>query len=209
MSSSNPSVFKLEVNDVPAVIDVLCDSFYNYPVMRFVLGRDRQNYDEDLKILIHFFVIARVLRREILLGIGERNNLHGVALVSFPAQRESPQELMKLRESVWNRLGAEIKSRYDLLTEAWAAFQVNVPHIHLNMIGVRSSLKGKGFGKMLIESVQRISAEDNNSQGVSLTTEDSSNIAIYKHFGYEITGSADITAEISSWGFFRYDAPVL
>ena len=34
------TVFRLSGNDVAEVVDVLCEAFRDYPVMRFVLGTD-------------------------------------------------------------------------------------------------------------------------------------------------------------------------
>lgn len=49
-------------------VTVLCDAFYDYPVMRYVL-RPSSEYDHRLRSLIGFFVAARVLREELVLGI--------------------------------------------------------------------------------------------------------------------------------------------
>ena len=53
-------VLTLEPTAVPDVVDVLCESFFGYPVMRYVLGEEAMDYEERLKTLVHFFVMARV-----------------------------------------------------------------------------------------------------------------------------------------------------
>lgn len=193
----------LTADDVPAVIDVLCDAFVDYPVMRFVLGDD--DYERRLPRLVRFFVLARVLRGETLLGVGEGGALRGAALVSRP-ESPSPPTLAALREEVWLELGSGARARYEAFGAATAAFVVDAPHIHLNMLGVRRSDHGAGLGRRLTDRVHGISASDPTSTGVTLTTEDESNVAFYEHLGYEVLGRAEVGPGLRSWGFFRADA---
>lgn len=50
------TVFRLSGNDVAEVVDVLCEAFRDYPVMRFVLGTDAVGYEQRRKKLVHYFV---------------------------------------------------------------------------------------------------------------------------------------------------------
>ena len=47
------------------------------PIPDRLLGDSSGDYEKRLGTLIHFFVMARALRREFLLGVGERANLDG------------------------------------------------------------------------------------------------------------------------------------
>ena len=199
------TVFRLSGNEAAQVVDVFCEAFFDYPVMRFVLGADAVDYEQRLKTLVHYFVEARVLRGEVLLGIGQRQRLKGAALVSRPDGPPSPPELGDLRECVWAELGPSARARYDSFAAACAQFELETPHIHLNMIGVRRAAKGKGLGRRLIEHVHLMSREDAGSEGVTLTTEDEGNVPLYQHFGYEIVGHATVGWGLKTWGFFRPD----
>ena len=200
------TVFRLGANDAAQVVDVLSEAFFDYPVMRFVLAADPADYERRLKILVNFFVEARVLRGEILLGIGHRQSLSGAALVSRPSGPPSPEELGDLRERVWAELGSSARARYHSFAAACAPFELETPHIHLNMIGVRRAAKGNGLGRRLIEHVHLMSREDSGSEGVTLTTEDEANVPLYQHFGYEIVGHATVGWGLKTWCFFRRDA---
>ncbi len=205
MSDMGASILRLGEGDVPEIVDVLCEAFFDYPVMRFVLGPERADYSPKLGALINFFAMARVLRGETLLGIGERTDLDGAALVSRFTGRVSPPELDDLREQVWAELGTAARARYEAFGAACAPFQVDVPHIHLNMIGVRRRARGKGLGRRLIEHVHLLSQNDAESEGVTLNTEDAGNIPLYEHLGYKVLGHATVAPELETWGFFRPD----
>jgi hypothetical protein len=86
--------------------------------------------------------MARVFREETLLGIGDRPHLEAAALVSRPSRRATPTALGDLRALVWAELGTAARARYDAFGVACAQFQIAVPHLHLNMIGVRRQAQG-------------------------------------------------------------------
>ncbi len=204
MKSAEHEIFRLDEQDVPEIVDVLCESFADYPVMRFVIG-PAAGYDRKLKILMHFFVMARLYRDEVILGIRDRSDLAGVALISNPDVSVNLPELNDLREQVWSELGAQPRSRYEQFSDACAQFQVDVPHIHLNMIGIKHSAQGKGLGRRLIEQVHLLSMHDSNSTGVTLTTEDPAKVSFYEYLGYRIIGQARIAPQLETWSFFRPD----
>lgn len=201
----NNTILRLNKNDVPAVIDVLIDSFRNYPVMRYVLNPKTDNYEQKLHTLTYFFVMARIYRDEIILGIGKRDNLDGAALVSYPNRTVNPPAMDELRRQVWNALGKDAQTRYENFGHACDQFYIPVPHIHLNMIGVRAGEQGKGLGRKLIEQVHLLSMNDPESEGVTLTTEDPKKVTFYEHLGYKPVGQATVTPALQTWGFFRPD----
>jgi GNAT superfamily N-acetyltransferase len=198
-------VLKLGEEHVPEVTHVLCEAFHDYPVMRHVLGEHHGDFDQRLSTLVGFFVMARVLRDEELLGIMDSADLAAAALVSYPGRRESPPDLAVLRDKVWDELGRETRSRYEAFATACAPFEVPTRHIHLNMIGVSRGARGSGLGRLLMDHIHEMSRRDPTSKGVTLTTEDPSNVPLYEHFGYEVVGHATVAPGLETWGFFRPD----
>jgi GNAT superfamily N-acetyltransferase len=189
------------------VTETLVSAFRGYPVMRFVLGVGSADDDRRLRRLVGFFVAARALRGEWLLGIGGSASLDAAALVSNPLHRESPPALASLRDALWEDLGSDARTRYEACGAAWQAFATDVPHLHLNMIGVDPRARGRGLGRLLLDHVAAMAREIPGSLGVSLTTEDPANVPLYQHLGYAITGHVHIAPGLESWGMFRRTAP--
>jgi len=198
-------VRELLSEDAPEVVDVLCESFFDYPVMRFVVGAEAADYESRLRRLISFFVMSRVLRNESLLGIPGPAGLRAAALVSRPGVGVNPPELVPVRERVWAELGSAAQARYEAFGAACAPFEVDVPHLHLNMIGVRDEARGEGLGGQLIEHVHFVSTDDPVSSGVTLTTENPENVSFYEHFGYTLVGTSSVSPDLTTWGLFRAD----
>ena len=114
------SVRILSETEAPFVTEVLCEAFHDYPVMRWVLAPAGTDYDQRLARMVGFFVAARILRAELLLGIDHGGNLGAVAVLSDPNGPPSPAELGVEREAVWSDLGPEARSRYEAFGEACA-----------------------------------------------------------------------------------------
>lgn len=184
-------------------VDVLCEAFYDYPVMRNVIGSVGGDYDRRLHMLINFFVMARVWRGEPILGVSNGSDLVATAILTLPGKRQPPAELARLREAVWRELGQSARLRYETFGEATRKFEISQPHYHLNMIGVRHSHHGKGLARQLLDAVHAISHRDPVSLGVTLTTEDFRNVSLYRHFGYQVVGHARVDAQLETWNLFR------
>ncbi len=199
------AVAKLGADDVGEVTEVLCDAFFDYPVMRFVLKDSGDRYKLHLHALISFFVTARAYRSEPILGVFQGDTLAAAALVSFPHRPAYSDALSELRNDLWNNLGRAARARYDAFSSACRPFFDGLRPLHLNMIGVLGTQQKRGLGRPLLEAVHSLSREIPFSEGVSLTTEAHENVCLYQHFGYEIVADARVESDLETWGMFRRD----
>ena len=186
---------------------MLADAFYDYPVMRFVLGAEAPGiapYGVRLHRLVQLFVSNRAYRNEPMLGVRDDTGaLVAAAVMSLPASPSPSPAFVALRESIWAELGAEARARYDLYVHGAQFFTAMAPHHHLNMIGVRRAQQRLGLARQLLDAVHALAAADPQSSGVSLTTERPENIPLYEHFGYRVVGHVRLSAEAETWGLFR------
>lgn len=191
-------VERLGPADALEVVDVFCDAFADYPVMRYVLDGD-----PGLEELVTLFVMARAYRREPLLGVRGDEGLQAAAILSDPRDPSNPPELEALRERTWASLGPAARARYETFGAAAGPFVPEVPHLHLNMIGVRRASQGRGLAGRLLDAVHTRSELDPTSEGVSLSTEVEENVALYERFGYEVVGSAPVETAFTTWAMYR------
>ena len=197
---------RLTPESVDEIVEVFSDAFFDYPVMRFVLAEASSDYRRRLDLLNRLFVMNRALRGEPLIGIAHDGLLIGAATMSYPEkQADIPPDVAKARELIWSELGPEPRRRHELCVAAWEPLAIDVPHLHLNMIGVRRSLHGTKLGRTLLDEVQEISRQIPGSQGVSLTTELARNVELYQHMGYEVTGHVHVTEDMETWAMFRHN----
>jgi GNAT superfamily N-acetyltransferase len=172
--------------------------------MQYVLGEHAAAYgNAHLHRLVDLFTRNRLLRGEPMLGIHDGARLVAVALVSNPLVTITSDALSSMRAAAWQDLGEPARLRYQAYGDACRVFDVDAPHIHVNMIGVRQALKGKGLGRRLMTEVDRLALSDPDCAGITLTTEVPANVKFYEHLGYENTGQTVIAPGLTSWGFFR------
>ena len=191
----------------PVVVDVMCDAFRDYPVMRFVLGNAIEGPDDPrLRALVGLFVRARELRGEPMFALLEGDRAVGAATGTLPGTRPPSEAFVQLRERVWSELGPEPRARYEAFATAGEPFYPREPHHHLNMLGVRRSHAGRGLARPLLEAVHALADADPNSTGVTLSTEDPKNVPLYEHFGYVVQGHVAVGDGLESWVFCRRKA---
>lgn len=197
-------VVRLDAALEDAAVAVLAEAFAEDRSLRYVVGDGGPTGDTEIRSLVEFFVRARVLRDEPVLGVFDGSDLVGVALVSYPWV-ESPQALAALRWALWNELGAEAYARYDAIGHAAASFEVDRPHIHLNLLGVRRAHRGAGIGRRLVDAAQGLSRNVEPSEGVSLVTEGEKNLRFYRNLGFTVQGHEKIAPGLTVNVLFRGD----
>jgi len=199
----NPDVFRVPPERIDEVVAVLCDSFHDYPVMRYALEDAVADYDLQLRALIHLFVSGRTMRGDPILGVEDGGRLVGAATITPPGERPAPPEFTALRDSVWELLGAPARARYDALIAVWERSSVPGLHHHVNMIGIAHSHHGRGLARPLLEAAHAMAEADPQSIGVTLSTELLKNVTLYQHFGYEVKDHARLTDTLETWSFLR------
>ena len=70
------------------------------------------------------------------------------------------------------------------------------------MLGVAPGHQRNGYGRLLLGHIQTMSEADQISTGVSLSTENQSNVAYYERAGYRVTAEANV-GDIHTWCMFR------
>jgi len=193
----------LSENNAQEVISVLSEAFSDYPVKHYILG-NKDNYKERLHKLVEFFVEARVLRKEPMLGVYNPDNLLvAAAIVTLPGNISAPEKLIERRKILWEELGSEEQKRYEIYGNAASARLPPLPHHHLNMIGVRADYQGKGLAHKLIDTVEELVRTHPDSAGLSLNTETESNVKLYLHLGFSLIGHTKVGKNLETWAFFK------
>ena len=198
-TAAPPRVQTLAATRADAVTSVLCEAFFDYPVMRYVLG-PQADYAERLTRLIGLLTAGRWQRGHPVLGLDDAlGQLCAVVTLTPRGEFDTPPALKALAESTWSALGEDARQRYARLCEAWAATEPAGPHWHVNMLGVRPPFRGSGQGARLLSAALDLAASDPGAEALDLTTEDAANLAFYGRRGFEITGHRRVDAALETW----------
>lgn len=212
--SEDFNIVRVGPSGFDAVSQLLFEAFFDYPVLRFMLGDDAEgDYSERLRHLMDFFTHLRFVPNHPVFAVTAGDELVAAAYLIPPETgsfiEEATEEvghdpLEEHRKRIWEVLGPAAHRRFDTYKAAIAAYSFPEPHVHLDMLGTSHAARGQGHGRRLLDFVHAYSAKDPESRGVSLTTEDPQNVAFYQHFGYEVVGQTTF-GPYESWGFFRSD----
>ena len=205
---ASPTVRTLPRDRSHEAVDVLVDAFRDYPVMRYVVGDAGDDYDRRLHLLIGVFVGRRVVHGHPILSVEQDGAVLGVATLTPPGDHGvTPPDFDARRDALWRELGESAKDRMEALVAVWERLTIPGPQWHLNMLGVRHAHAGRGLGRLLLDEVHRISRDDPGSAGVSLSTELTGNVHLYRHCGYELRHHERVAADLETWILFRPDDP--
>lgn len=200
-------VQRLSAERFDETVGVFCSAFYDYPVMRYVIGDAGGQYAAMLRRLIGYFTQSRFSRGYPVIGIeGAGGELVAAANINPPRAVPAPASLQRLYEDLCEALGEAAIARYEAFAAACSPFEPDAPHYHLGMIGVVREQQGLGYARRLLEAVHEMSRVDPGSSGVSLTTETPRNLPFYEHFGYRVLGHG-MTPDggLTTWTLCRPD----
>lgn len=194
---------RLDAGREEEVVDVLVESFWDYPVMRYTLSEDTgDDYDDKLRSLIGFFAARRFRQGQPVFGIEADDALVAAALVDEPRGDDHEISIGHLVEKVQTNIGEEAWGRLVRFGDALDPLEPKVPHYYVGMIGVRPAYQGRGLARVILDHVAGLSAGHRSSEAVCLTTETPANVAFYEHLGYEVFGEAQVD-DLHSWSLIN------
>ena len=184
------NIEELYQQDKDEALDALCEAFYDYPVMRYVLSDTGGDYDIHLRAMIDSFCENRLGRGQPIYAIRAADQTIAVAVVSSPVRIPDTPELRDLHIRFDQLLGDAAVDRLGKYDDLCIAGEPDRPHHYLGMLGVRTRHQGQGLGRSLVEHVKNIVRGDETSEGICLNTETENNIPIYKRLGFRILSEA-------------------
>ena len=205
---SDTTITELGRDGFDEAVDVLTEAFATYPTTAWFFERSPVARDEALAALVRFFVTARLERGEPVLGVRLGGALAAVGLVSDPSGGASPPTLDDARDALWARVGDAARARYEAYGAALAPLLQDGASRHVNLVGVRPSQRGRGLARRLLDHVHVLAGTTPDDRGVTLATEDPANLGLYRHLGYEVTGSTEVAPGITAWALRRPTDPL-
>jgi len=201
------TLIRLSPDRFEDTVSAFCEAFYDYPVMRYVIGEAGSRYDGLLRQLIGYFTESRFSRQYPVLGIeSDSGRIVAAANINPPRSLPSPPSLELTFENLRDNLGEKAMARYEAFAEACDPFEPEEQHFHLGMIGVIQAEQGRGHAGQLLDALHEMSRADPESNGVSLTTETPRNLPFYERFGYRILGRGETPdGGLETWTLFRPD----
>lgn len=175
--------------DIPALSRTLGRAFFDDPVMRWMLPND----DARRRKLHRLF--AALTRHHHLARGGvdlatDGDTIGAAALWDPPGEwRQTRAEQIRAMPRLLVTFGASI-TRGMVVEDLMTKVHPEEPHWYLAIIGSDPTVRGKGFGNVLMRSrLDRIDAEHAPAY---LESSNPDNVPYYERFGFEVTGEITV-----------------
>ena len=201
--SQNPArMVDIPASELELATTVLSRAFGEDPLLAYVIGAHEGEKDPRVRKFFSFTCQIRLVLGWPLLGVQDSSGLCAVMGLTVPGPGEWAPALDESYLELKRLMGPEATARFDPYG-AWAeSKRPSTPHYYVGVIGTTPVAQGKGYGRMLLDSVRALSEADPLSTGVGLDTDSEDNVSLYQHFGYAVTGQT-VLGDLKAWAMFR------
>jgi len=184
-------------------VEVLALAFENAPLIRYLLPHQGSMYYSQIREFFRFTCETRLDLGWPLIGTLSNTQLTGVACISVPENKDWPTSLVKKYEKLMSFIGTESVSRLERFSNLSNHYTLRQPHYYLSAIGIHPNFQGRGFGRVLLDTVHEMSELHPASTGVYLETANPVNVPFYEHFGYHLVSKDKLDDIVDLWYMFR------
>ncbi len=197
---TNRGFYVVREKDFDRYLDVMTDSFLNYPLMRYVTG----GYEYDKIRLFQWSSIKGMGNNSITISDSEKIN----GILCFYRPNTEPDPMAYVMNG-----GYKFFWKFGFFRTCRAAFcmikmgnimkkYIKPNDVYIYFLATDPNQQGKGVGHKLVQAVANYCSE--NGCGVYLETYESSNVAFYKNCGFELMETVNLKAnfEINLYSFY-------
>ncbi len=201
---STSRVITISNQQSDAAAEVLANAFLDYPVIRYFFEDQGNHYEARVSELYRFFLEGCLAQGMKVMGVLYHGQLVAAACAKGPETQPASNDFKRKEEEFFRKIGASATSRIQAYNQLVSENLPQKPHTYLEDIGVLPAYRGMGFASILLRQVHKLSESNPISSGVGLDTHEFSNVTLYQHFGYQVTGETYL-GHIPTWFMFRSD----
>jgi len=182
--------------DDKKIADVLARSFWDDPVVSWLVGPPRMRYARQ-KIFFKTETVS-VRKRGLVLTT---DDTAGAALWLPPKKWKTPwADVLLHTPSMIRAFGTRIPAALPLLTKL-EKMHPTEPHWYLAVVGTDPVRQGLGVGGALINHV--LDRCDEEGLGAYLESSKATNVPYYERFGFKVTDEITVDGGPTLWGMWR------
>ena len=201
---ASPRVTIISPDQSAMAAAVLAAAFMEYPIIRYFFEDQGNHYEARVSELYRFFLEGCLAQGMKVMGVLYHGKLVAAACAKGTETQTGSNDFKRREEEFFRKIGASATSRINAYNQLVSDNLPKIPHIYLEDIGVLPAYRGMGFASILLREVHKLSAINPVSTGVGLDTHEFSNVSLYQHFGYQVTGETYL-GHIHAWFMFRSD----
>ncbi|UZE94481.1 GNAT family N-acetyltransferase [Alkalimarinus alittae] len=171
---------------------ILYHAYRDEPTFKYLFDSSRAGYDQRVRATIRELIDLHFAHGQDVIGLSINNALVGIALVGSPTVRLNLAEQFNWRIRMMLTAGLSSTRRYiDYHMQVKATLPGNEHH-ELPLMGIKASHQRQGYGRLLLEAVEKLCSENPRSCGIGLDTGNTRYIKFYESLGYEKVGEVKL-----------------
>ena len=202
-NNSNTPTIAITKDNREEAVKVLLRAFEDDPVINYFIEAYDNNYLIGARKIFEYQCLMYIEMGLPIFGTVQNSHLTGVVCLALPEKKERPDSLVEADKEFEISMGPEFFSRIKRYMNLSKKYSPEGSHHYLSALGVHPDYQGKGFGRILLDEVYRITESYQVSRGIYLETAKMKNVEMYEHFGYKLLGTEKLDGIVDLWYMFR------
>ncbi len=171
---------------------ILYHAYRDEPTFKYLFDSSRAGYDQRVRATIRELIDLHFAHGQDVIGLSVDNRLVGIALVGSPTVRLNLAEQFNWRIRMMLTAGLSSTRRYIDYHKQVNAILPGGEHHELPLMGVDASHQKHGYGRLLLNAVEKLCSENPRSSGIGLDTGNAGYLNFYQSLGYEKVGEVKL-----------------
>jgi ribosomal protein S18 acetylase RimI-like enzyme len=192
-------VVRLDASALNEAKAILYHAYKHEPTFKYLFDSSRPGYDQRVRATIRELCNLHFSLDQEVIGLALDNHLIAVALVGSPTVRLDLSKQLSWRMRMLLTAGSDSTWRYIDYHKQVHKCLPEGRHHELPLFGVDGKYRNMGYGKKMMESLEQICAQNEESKGIALDTGNARYLNFYKRIGYKVVGTVrlgDITESV-------------
>ncbi|MAM89029.1 GNAT family N-acetyltransferase [Allohahella sp. A8] len=188
VAQQEPTIVRLHSSAIPEVKSLLYHAYRHEPTFKYLFEASRPGYEQRVRATLREGLKLHFEHQQDAIGLLDHDVLAAVALIGAPEHRFNLADQLSWRLRMMMTAGISTTKRYlDYHGQIRRCFPDDLYH-HLPFIGVHPKYQSRGYGRLLMETIEGFCAESPRSSGIGLDTGNARYLRFYESLGYERIG---------------------
>ena len=184
-------------------VEVLVRAFEDDPIINYFLSDHESNYMEGARRIFKYQCLMYIEMDLPIFGILQNSRITGIACLSVSENKKRPDSLIEADKEFEEFMGLLSFGRIKRYMSLKKKHTPDELHHYLAALGVHPDFQEQGFGRLLLDEVQRITENHQESTGIFLETAKMKNVEMYRYFGYNLLATEKLDGIVDLWYMFR------
>ncbi|MBU2874246.1 GNAT family N-acetyltransferase [Marinobacter salexigens] len=191
-SKPEPVIVRLDVTALNEARSILYDAYRNEPTFQHLFNHRKPGYNQRVRATVRELVDLYFDLDQEAVGVMVNDTLVAVAFIGDPDLRLNLANQLSWRIRMVLTAGFASTRRYLHYHERLRAILPQPLAHQLPLMGVNPKYQNRGYGRLLLQAVQRLCAENPRGTGLVLDTGNSRYLPFYESEGFRSLGKIKV-----------------